>query len=199
MPVFSSEVPSAEKTYGFDLKRTPEDRPLERIILSEDLIGSYTHWFHGRTMPCEGDGCPACKENCPSRWHGYVACFDPKTHDSHLFEFTLKAAASFKQYRETYGTLRGCFFRAFRPKRRKNSRVVIQCKPVDLTKISLPEAPDLVRAMCTIWQLPYTAFSAPEARDGHPTLAAEPAALDAMHGRSPNRNGQKTTSRMVNT
>lgn len=198
MPVFSSDIPRQEKAYGFDLKRTPEDRPLERICTSDDLIGVYTHFYHGRTLPCESEGCPACADNSPTRWHGYLACFDPKTHDHHLFEFTLKAAASFKQYRETYGTLRGCVFRAFRPKRRKNSRIIIQCKPCDLTKITLPEPPDLIRAMCTIWQLPYTAYSAPEARDGHPTLEAEPAALDNMYGRSPNRNGHKTPNRMVN-
>jgi hypothetical protein len=191
MPNFSSEIPANPKAFGFDLRRTPEAKPVNAVITSEDLIGCYTHYWKQHTLPCEAPECPACADNIPSRWHGYVACFDPRNHDQFLFEFTLKAAENFKKYRDTYGTLRGCAFLAFRPKRTKNARVTIQCKPTDLTKLFLPDPPDLIKALGVIWQIKPTAFAPTTAIDSHPTLEADPAALDTTYGRSPNRNGNR--------
>lgn len=197
MPTFSHDIPKEEKSYGFDLRRTPADKPLEAICIQEDVIGCFTHFYRCRTMPCEGAECPACADNQPSRWHGYVACFDPKNHDQFLFEFTLKPAAAFKQFRDTYNTLRGCHFHAYRPKRTKNARIVIRCKPADLTRITIPEPIDMVRALCVIWQLPANAFSEREAMDQHETIAADSNALDAMYGRSPNGNGHQPVNRIT--
>lgn len=195
MPNWSSEIPKEEKAYGFDLRRTPPDKALNAICIQEDLIGVFTHFFHGRTTPCEGTACDACAANQPARWHGYVAAFDPRTHEQFIFEFTLKPASAFKVYRDTYGTLRGCLFDAYRPKRTKNSRVVIRCKPVDLTKIQIPQPIDLVRALSTVWQLPWDAMTGAGAMDSHATLQAEPSRLDQMYGRSANGNGQQTQAK----
>jgi hypothetical protein len=197
VPNFSTEIPKEEKAYGFDLRRTPADKAIEAICIQEDLIGCFTHFYHGRTSPCEGSECPACADSQPARWHGYLGAFDPRNHEQFIFEFTLKPAEALRQYRDTYGTLRGCIFNAHRPKRTKNARIILRCKPIDLTKITIPEPIDMVRALCTIWQLPWTAMKPAEAADQNPTIEAEPSRLDAMYGRSPNRNGHGTTSRSV--
>jgi hypothetical protein len=62
---------------------------------------------------------------------------------------------------DTYGTLRGCLFTASRPKRCRNGKVEITCRPFDLTKIALPKSPDIPAAMAVIWQLPTAAIKAP--------------------------------------
>jgi hypothetical protein len=182
MPNWSNQVPARDKSHGFDLVRTPADGTFQAIVTSEDLIGCFTHYWGGRTVPCEGDPCPACEKLQSSRWHGYLSCFNPRTREHVLFEFTQKAAFALAEYRDAHGTLRGCHFQAFRPKRRKNSRVVIECKPADLTKITLPKPPDLVRAMSTIWQLPATAFAPDKAVDSHSTLSTKTEPLDEMRG-----------------
>jgi hypothetical protein len=182
MPNWSNQIPERSKHNGFDLVRTPADKPFAAIVTCEDLIGCYTHYWGGRTVPCEGETCRACAELQSSRWHGYLSCFNPRTHDHCIFEFTQKAAYAFQEYREAHGTLRGCYFQATRPKRRKNSRVVIQCKPADLTQITLPHPPDMIRAMATIWQLPASAFEPDGAIDSNPVVKSKAAPLARMRG-----------------
>jgi len=79
---------------------------------------------------------------------------DPITRDHFIFECTAGAAVPFEDWILTYQTLRGCYFQATRPQRRRNGKVEITCKPADQTKITLPRPPNIQRAMAVIWQLP---------------------------------------------
>ena len=191
MPAWTDRVPDTATKFGFDLHRTPPDRPLTAIIISPDLIGCHTHFWGGRTVPCEDENCPACAENMPSRWHAYVACYDPRTQETFIFETTAKGAQALENYRDSFGTLRGCLFSAARPKRRKNSKVEIATKTADLTRITLPPPIDIVRAMSVIWQLPATAIKTPTAEHSTPTIHPDPAPLNRMRSQLEPSNGKK--------
>jgi hypothetical protein len=96
----------------------------------------------------------------PKRCHVYLAAMDPATREHFIFECTAPAAEPFRDWIRNFNTLRGCLFQANRPKRRRNAKVEIQTKPTDLTKINLPQPPDIALAMTTIWRLPGTATTA---------------------------------------
>lgn len=156
MPIFSSDLPVVEKHMGFDLKRCPDSKPLDAICTSENFLVTQTHFWGGRTVPHEIENCPACNKMQPYRTHVYLAGIIPSSREHFIFECSSNAAKAFDEYRNIYGTLRGCFFRASRPKGTRNGKVVIITRQADLQKCPLPEPPDLERALCVIWQIPYS-------------------------------------------
>lgn len=180
MPNWSHELPSQPKHNGFDLRRTPTDRPLRAIVTSETLFVCFTHFWGGRTVPCESPDCDACKAMSPGRAHVYLSAIDPATRDHFIFECTATAAVPLQAWMQTYQTLRGCFFQASRPKRRRNAKVEIICKPADQTKITLPQPPDIPRAMSTIWNLPGAAVQAQGALNSSPQIVAKTDEIDRM-------------------
>jgi len=180
MPSWSTIVPEQPHHHGYDLRRTPPDKPIRAIITSDDLIGCYTHFWTGRTVPCEAPDCPACNAQSPARWHCYIAALESGTRDHFIFECTAKAAQPLLSWREAHGTLHGCFFTAHRPKRRRNARVEIICKPIDLTKVNLPKAPDLIKAMSVIWRLPATALTTPTGEHNSQLVSVVKETADAM-------------------
>ncbi len=136
------------------MHRTPARRPLVGIVTSTDLLGTMTHYFKGRTMPCDRPECEACAKGQPYRWHAYMSALDVNTALHFLFEVTAQAAENFVQYREAHLTLRGCKFKATRWRANPNGRVLIQCKPADLHEISIPPSPDLLAVLSILWNLP---------------------------------------------
>lgn len=165
MPTWSNRLPPEGAHKGFDLRRTPASRPLQAVITCESLLVCDTHYWHGRTAPCERtvneDGktvddtaCPACREKQGWRTHAYVSCFDYKTREHFIFECTSNAAKPLQDYYDACGTLRGCILYAARPKGAANSKVVIQTNTANLAKNPLPNPPDIARALCVIWRLP---------------------------------------------
>jgi len=154
MPTWSTATPTSAKHMGFDLVRTPIDQPLRAIITAADFVGCDTHFWGGRTVPCERPDCPACGQGMPYRWHAYISCILSKTHDHVIFECTQLAAKSFEAYKIAHGTLRGCLFTASRPKKASNSKVCLCTHPADLTQLVLPDPPDLIKILSVIWQLP---------------------------------------------
>lgn len=180
MPCWSSDLPAVDRHNGYDLRRTPTDRPLRAVITCDTLNVTWTHYWGGRTRPCEAPDCDACNHNSPRRAHCYVSAYDPTTREHFLFESTAAAARAFADWVETYGTLRGCYFQAHRPKRRRNAKVEIVTKPWDQTKGKLPEPPDVARAMCVIWQIPAAAVQQQGAIDGQPALTTDRHEVDKM-------------------
>ena len=123
MPTFRTSLPSISRHQGFDLKRTPTSSALCGIITCEDLIVCDTHYFHGRTIPCErltnAEGktiddtcCHPCTLKTPYRCHVYLSAFDLKKFEHFLFECTSNAAKPLEDYKLANGTLRGCNFYA---------------------------------------------------------------------------------------
>lgn len=154
MPHWSNDPPRHDEQPALPLRRTPANGCIVAFITTDDLIGCDTHFWQGKTMPCERPDCPACQKGVPFRWHGYLGCSNPVDRSAFLFEMTARAADSFKQYRSSYGSLRGAKFRASRWKSAPNARILIEIKPGDIPPESLPPAPDVVACMSIIWELP---------------------------------------------
>jgi hypothetical protein len=154
---WSNEVPKLEKSHSLSIIRTPAKGAISGIVTSEQVIGTWTHYWGGRTVPCEGDNCEACSQAIGKRWHGYVGIYNPKAKKHVIFEFTANAAEPFARFVELSKCLRGCGMKAERNGRRNNSPVSITTWPADLTGIALPSAPDVKKILCTIWGLPSSA------------------------------------------
>lgn len=162
MPQYSSDVPENPRGPALPIRRTPATRPLDAIVTSPDLIGCYTHYYRGSTMPCEGDTCPACLEGMPFRWHAYLTAVDDRTNLHFIFEVTAIAAKHFTDYRDVYKTIRGCLFRAERWNRKPNGRIMLQLKKADLKDRELPPGPDLKKCLAILWSLPADTVATPD-------------------------------------
>lgn len=169
MPTFSNRLPKESAHKGFDLRRTPQTGILTAIITSAELLACDTHYWQGRTTPCEriinAEGkttddslCPACLRKQPWRSHCYVAAFAAKTAEHFLYECTTAAAKPLEEYQLANGTLRGCVINAHRPKQTPNGKVVIVTSAANLTRVNLPAAPDVIAALSVIWRLPGAAL-----------------------------------------
>lgn len=154
MPRFTNTPPADARGPAFPIVRTPTTHPLLAIVTCTDLIGCATHFFHGRTVPCEDPDCPACQEQLPWRWHGYLSALNTQTKHHFIYEMTARAAQPFVTYRQIYNTLRGCLFEAHRLYPRHNSRIIVRCKTADLEQIKLPSPPNIENALSIIWNIP---------------------------------------------
>jgi len=187
MPTFTHDVPTDPRGPAFPIVRTPPGRPLTAIVTSPNLVGCYTHYFKGRTTPCDstpchlcaigdqtftqpdgrvfhqikgkqvecnGEGCEACLAGVPYRWHAYQSALITENHLHCLFECTAQAAEKFTEYRSAHGTLRGCLFESWRYNSKPNGRILIRTKPADLTGVTLPKPPDLIRCLSILWGFP---------------------------------------------
>lgn len=162
MPTFSNKIPEDPRGQSFPIVRTPIAHPLTAIVTSEDLVGTYTHYYKGRTAPCEQPDCEPCRDGLPYRWHNYLSAYQLSKGLHFLFECTAKAGEPFIEYRKKYNTLRGCMFESQRYSNKPNGRVLIRCKPADLQGILLPKPPHLIRALCILWNVPFDELADPE-------------------------------------
>ncbi len=153
MPNYSNTPPVDGRGPAYAIRRTPAARALIAVITSDDLLGCATHFYGGRTVPCEAPDCAACLDQIPWRWHGYVAAIDVATYEHFIFEMTAQATDALVAYRAKHGTLKGCKIEATRAHNRANGRVRLRCKPADLQQMSLPPAPDIARALNILWNI----------------------------------------------
>jgi len=186
MPTWSSELPSVSKHMGFDLRRTPESGCLQAVITCENILVCDTHFFHGRTSPCERPDCPACNESIPYRTHCYVSAYEHKTREHFIFECTAHAAKPFAEQYQDAGTLRGCIFNATRPKGLKNSKVCILINTTFKSNSSLPEPPNVILALSVIWRLPLTGLAIEHQRFRSPEIRTVREPLSAMRNQPDN-------------
>ena len=198
MPAWSNKLPEKSKHMGFDLRRTPQTTALQAIVTCDDILVCDTHYWGGRTLPCErrrtaNDGsetagtCAACNESIPFRTHVYVSAMESKSREHFIFECTAHAAKALVSYHEASGTLRGCIIHASRPKGLRNSQVVIQTNAVNLAKVQLPDPPNIIRALSTIWRLPATGLAVEKEKRGSPTVKTIPGPLNRMREQPDNQ------------
>ena len=170
MPEFRSSLPISRPNQGFDLKRTPERGAIQGIVTCENYIVCDTHFYRGRTQPCErsvndegktidDSSCAACRDKIGYRTHVYVSLFDVKTREHFIFECTDHAAKPLDDYQKANGTLRGCILYSSRPKGTKNSKVFIETNTANLQKIVLPKPPNLQHSLCIVWRVPLVGLS----------------------------------------
>lgn len=179
---WSNHVPRDPRGQAFPLKRTPANGKLVAAITCEHLTGCDTHFYGGKTMPCERPDCEACNNGMPFRWHGYISAIQATTRLHFIFEFTAQAADYFDQYDKAHGTLRGCRFEAWRLHHRPNGRVIIQCKPLDQQEHQLPKPPNVPNCMAIIWNLPTDQISNAQQRNGRPAMTNTHQTLSRFEG-----------------
>jgi len=151
---FHSQPPIEPTRYAMALLRTPPKGSIQLLVTSDNLLGCWTHFYAGRTVPCTGPACEACLAGASSRWHGYLSAIQGKTREHVLFELTALAAESFAAYRMKHQTLRGCHVTASRVNARPNARVHLVLKPHDLSGVDLPPAANLTAVLCHLWGIP---------------------------------------------
>jgi hypothetical protein len=165
MPTFRNNLPTSARTENLKLRRVPPRGPLQAIILSTELTVVDTHYWRGRTCPCERElnpegftiddsNCEACQHKQGYRPHVYVACWDPRAEIRFLLEITPHAAKPLADYIADRGTLRGCSIYATRPKGKENAAVTITTAPVNQSITRLPNPPDVPAALAILWRLP---------------------------------------------
>ena len=154
MPIYTNSPPDDPRGHALTLMRVPANGSFSAIITSPDLIGCQTHWFGGRTVPCDSTQCKACEEGVPWRWHAYVSALLGGSRQHVLLEFTAQAAETLVNYRTAHETLRGCYIKAKRHRNRHNGRVLLHCEPHSLEGIALPDAANLPNVLSIIWNLP---------------------------------------------
>lgn len=208
MPRFTNRLPEQSKHQGFDLRRTPASSAIQAIITCEEMLVCDTHYWHGRTLPCEREtndegktidatGCAACVEKQPYRTHVYVSAFDPKTREHFIFECTATAAKPLEEYFDVTKTLRGCVLYASRPKGGKNSKVSIQTNTVNPLKVQLPGAPDVIKALSVIWRLPKIALPVVDEPHRQPRVKPVQEPLKRMRNQSNDSNGPVSISEIL--
>ena len=180
MPNWINDLPDEMTRPGFRLLRTPPDRPLRAVATAAQLQICWTHWWTGRTRPCEKPDCEACQAGAPARAHVYVSAVDISTHEHFIFECTAKAAGPFAEWLDNYPSLRGCHFVAYRPKRRRNAPVEIHCRPIDLNTIQLPPPPDVTKIMAIVWHIPTSALDLDDPENPHPEIRTNRDVVDRM-------------------
>ena len=153
MPQFDSTPPTDLGRSGFRLIRTPSATPIFGHIISDNLVGCRTHFVGQRTVPCESPNCDSCDTGIAWRWHGYVLLVIDATQEVVIFECTARSSQAIAAYYQRYSTTRGAHMKAMRSPAKPNGRVLIQCKPADLEKITLPKAPPVEKLLCHIWNL----------------------------------------------
>ncbi len=156
---FQTDPPVDDRGTALPLMRCPANKTIQGIILSDDLLGTNTHYYRGRTSPCDQGNCDACNDGFPWRWHAYVVLYSRSTHAKTLFEMTAKCCEPLLTYRKAYGTLRGCVLSAKRVNSSANSRVLLTTSHADLQQLSLPESPDILKALSIIWNIELPSLS----------------------------------------
>lgn len=154
MPNFSNDPPDQAAAQTYRLVRTPPTAKFTAHVISDRLIGCYTHFVNNRTVPCESPTCSACDSSITRRWHGYLLVQLDTTQETVIFEMTLKATTAFSSYHELHGTTRGCHFQAARLHGKPNGRVLIQTKTGDLSRVHLPPQIPIEKLLCHIWNMP---------------------------------------------
>jgi len=170
---FTNAPPKDPRGESLPIVRTPANRALNAIIISPDLLGTRTHFYHGRTLPCDSQNCPACIDGFPWRWHAYLGIWSSSTHRTALLEMTARAVEPIIQYRESHKTLIGCEISCRRATTSPNSRVIVTTRPADLQGIKLPPPPDVMSALSILWNLPQSSLQIQGAARNAPALYFE--------------------------
>lgn len=151
---FFSEVPPDDaRPLGLRVARAPTSGHVDYAILSERLIGCWTHFYLGRTQPCVEGGCHMCSPKAPRRWYGWLAGFDVARRDKVIVEVPPGVALQLKAYREHVGNLRGHVVRLSRRNKKENGPVVGQFTSGKFAAEFLPPAPDVIAVLMRMWRI----------------------------------------------
>lgn len=142
-----------DQLHAIPIVRAKPGRTDAAIITATDVVGAYTHYWHGRTVMCTGPSCDACADKRTARWYGYLSLWVPSTGSILIAEITPPCVPSIDKYFHEYGTLRGARLELARANRKPNSRVICNLTPSQYTTDKLPAAPDVKKHLCRMWEV----------------------------------------------
>lgn len=148
--------PESLRSIALPIVRTPAARPLIAIILSHQICGYLTHWHRGRTRPHTTPVCEACDDQCPWRWHGYVAVYNPRTRNQALLELTAASYRALDEWQKRHESLRAAKIKCERIGQRTNGRIIVTLDNPNPPVENLPPAPDVNAILLRMWELSST-------------------------------------------
>lgn len=151
---FLEEAPDvAAGPLGLKVVRAPNGGKVSYIILSDAVLGTWTHFYQRRTQPCMGDSCQICPLENTRRWYGWIVGLALARGEKFLVEVPAGVALNLKAFRAERGSLRGCSLALFRANKKENGPVrgEISVGKIDISL--LPECPDIESLLCRMWQI----------------------------------------------
>ena len=146
--------PDDAREMAWPMLRVPAKGMSGLIILSQEMLGTCTHYFGGRTVPHSDQGCRACDEQNQKRWHGYLAVWHPKAAKKAILEITDAAADTIKKVYATRKTLRSLSIAGQRRPVKPNGTLIVQLIESEWAADGLPPSPDVRRILLRMWGLP---------------------------------------------
>lgn len=151
---FFSDRPAKEALpLGLPVVRAPQKGQHALTLLSDSVIGCWTHFYRGRTQPCLGDVCTICPQEITRRWHGWVVGYDPIRRSRCIVELTAGPALHLSTYRDERGSLRGCSLILQRKNGKLNGPVQAGIAGPKGDISLLPECPLLPPMLLRMWQI----------------------------------------------
>lgn len=154
MPIAWDNRPdSPRRRNKLQLIRTPRGGKLQGIFLSTEAVGVWTHYYGGRTQPCQQEECEICAHQVTRRHHVYAAIWSPETQKSVLLEMTENAGEELLNRAEQKQSIRGLKFKTHRVNMKPNAPVTLVVMEDASALYQLPPEPDVVEALLIIWHL----------------------------------------------
>jgi len=154
MDAWSARPDRGENPTQLQMMRCKPGHPLGGIVLGDEIVGAYTHYWKGRTSICLHPTCDACDALRAPRWYGYICVMAEVGKALALLELTPSCLPAIEDYLRDYGTLRGAKIVIARVNKKPNSRLQCTVTPGHFDKGVLPKSPDVKQHLCKIWELP---------------------------------------------
>lgn len=122
------------------------------VIVSNELIGRFTHYWKGRTQPCLTDVCEACANGQAARWYGWLAVISETSGAKAIVEITYQGYVSVADTITFADTLRGRGMAIRRIPAKPNGKMRVEIRPHKTVPIELPNEPDIRAILERMWQ-----------------------------------------------
>ena len=122
------------------------------VILSEKMIGTYMHFWGGRSEPCMKKNCRACEAGNRARWYGWIGICVAETHQIMILEITRAAAEQIKEYLESHEKLRGAKIAGWRKGKKENGKLTLEIREGESKLLFLPKEPEICERLKRMWE-----------------------------------------------
>lgn len=148
---FEEFPPDDDRPIGLDIVRAPAKGSFVGVILSDRSMGKYTHWYRGRTSPCDGDDCTACSQAVERRWHAWLVVYSQSTRRQFILEVPAAASHELAILRKRENSLRGFAIKVERNNGKVNGRVRLHVSTKREDVSLLPTCPDVFEILSRMW------------------------------------------------
>lgn len=149
---FRRRAPADAAPLDYQLVRVPPAGRIGGICLSSDLLCRDIHHYGGRSMPCVGAGCPACRDASRLEWKGWIAIYSHTTRTTKILELTKRAMLPLEEWYKEHRTLRGALVITARCGSKANGPLFSTVSPGPIERDLLPRAPDLIALLGRMWR-----------------------------------------------